>query len=93
MAKTNGDAYQPLLPQLGQDSKRALKGPTPKHLINKAKKMKKIKENKTVRIKIESKKSPFHHIPLTKIQKAFFRKEDLCDLIHTDQTGTIPFTS
>ncbi len=29
-------------------------------------------ENKTVRIKIEGKISPFHHIPITKTHKAFF---------------------
>jgi hypothetical protein len=37
MAITNFDAHQPLLPQLVQDSERTLKGPTPRHPINKAK--------------------------------------------------------
>jgi hypothetical protein len=37
MAKTKGDTHQPLLTQLGQDSKRALKGPMPSHLIDQAK--------------------------------------------------------
>jgi hypothetical protein len=37
MAKINGGTHQPLLPQLGQDSKRALKRITPRHPINKAK--------------------------------------------------------
>ncbi len=37
MVKTNGDTHQPLLPRLGWDSKRAPIGPTPRHLINKAK--------------------------------------------------------
>ncbi len=37
MAKTNGDTHQPLLPQLEQDSKGALKGPMPRHSIYKAK--------------------------------------------------------
>jgi hypothetical protein len=46
-----------------------------------------------VRIKIEGKKSPFHHIPNTKTNKAFFRIEDLPDLIHTNQPGAFPFTS
>ncbi len=38
-------------------------------------------------------KSPFHHIPLTKTQEAFFHIEDLSNLIHNDQTGAFPFTS
>jgi hypothetical protein len=50
-------------------------------------------ENKTVRIKIEGKKSPFHHIPITKTHEAFFRIEDLSNLMHTNQTGAFPFTS
>ncbi len=50
-------------------------------------------ENKTVRIKIKGKNSPFHHIPLTKTHKAFFCIEDLSVSIHTDQMGAFPFTS
>ncbi len=37
MTKTNGDAHQPILPQLGQDSERTPKGLTPRHLNNKTK--------------------------------------------------------
>jgi hypothetical protein len=59
----------------------------------KQKAFEKVIENKTIRIKIKGKKSPFHHIPLTKTQEAFFRIEDLSDSIHTDQTGAFPFTS
>ncbi len=44
-----------------------------------------------VSIKIEGKKSPFHHIPITKPHKAFFCIEDLSNLIRTDQTGAFPF--
>jgi hypothetical protein len=46
-----------------------------------------------VRIKIEGKKSPFRHIPLTKTHKAVFCTEDLSNSIHTDQTGALQFTS
>ncbi len=46
-----------------------------------------------VRIKIKGKKSPFHHILFTKTHKAFFRIDDLSNSIHTDQTGSFPFTS
>ncbi len=59
----------------------------------KQKALEKIIENETVRIKIEGKKSPFHHIAITKTHKAFFRIEDLSNLIHTNQTGAFPFTS
>ena len=63
-----------------------------KHTLdNKA--LEEIIENKTVRIEIEGKKSPFHHIPITKTHEAFFRIEDLSNSIHTDQTGAFPFTS
>jgi hypothetical protein len=55
--------------------------------------LEKIIENETVRIKIEGKKSPFRHIPITKIHEAFFRIEDLSNSIYTDQTGAFPFTS
>jgi hypothetical protein len=55
--------------------------------------LEKIIENKQVRIKIEGKNSPVHHIPITKIHEAFFRIEDLTNSIHTDQTGAFPFTS
>ncbi len=37
MAKTNGDAHQPILTRLRQDSKRTPKGSTPRHPINKTK--------------------------------------------------------
>jgi hypothetical protein len=46
-----------------------------------------------VRIKIEGKGSPFHQIPITKTQEAFFRVDDLTDSIHTHHTGAFPFTS
>jgi hypothetical protein len=55
--------------------------------------LEKIIENEQVRIKIEGENSPFHHIPITKTQEAFFRIEDLSNSIHTDQTGAFPFTS
>ncbi len=55
--------------------------------------MEKIIENETVRIKIKGEKSPFHHIPITKVHEAFFCIEDLSNLIHTNQTGAFPFTS
>ncbi len=45
-----------------------------------------------VRIKIKGEKSLFHHIPITKTHKAFFRIEDLSNLIHTNQTRAFPFT-
>ncbi len=50
-------------------------------------------ENKTVRIKIKDKKSSFPHIPIIKTHEAFFRIEDLSNLIHTNQMGRFPFTS
>ncbi len=52
----------------------------------------KIIENETVRIKIEGKKSPFQHIPIAKTHNAFFRIEDLSNLIHTNQMGAFFFT-
>jgi hypothetical protein len=55
--------------------------------------LEKIIKNEQVRIKIEGENSPFHHIPITKTDEAFFRIEDLSDSIHTDQTGAFPFTS
>ncbi len=55
--------------------------------------MEKIIENESVRIKIEVKKSPFHHITITKTHEAFFRIEDVSNSIHTDQKGVFPFTS
>jgi hypothetical protein len=54
--------------------------------------LEKITENKTFRIKIEGKNSPFHHIPLTKTHKAFFCIDDISNLIHNDETGAFPFT-
>jgi hypothetical protein len=59
----------------------------------KQKALEKIIENETVMIKIKGKKSPFHHIPINKTHQAFFCIEDLSNLIHTNQTGTFPFTS
>jgi hypothetical protein len=94
MAKTKGDAHQPILPRLGQDSeRRTLKRPTPRHLNNKTKSIGENYRNKTVRIKIEGEISPFHHIPITKTHEAFFHIENLSNSIHTDQTGAFPFTS
>jgi hypothetical protein len=65
----------------------------PRHPINKTKNIEEIIENKTARIKIEGEKSPFRHIPITKTHEAFFRIENLSDLIRTSQTGAFPFTS
>jgi hypothetical protein len=70
MAKTNGDAHQPILPQLGQDSERTPKGPTPRHPIDKTA-LERMIENKMGRIKIKGNKSPFHHIPIAKTHEAF----------------------
>jgi hypothetical protein len=42
---------------------------------------------------LRAKNHLFHHIPITKTHEAFFRIEDLSDLIHTNQTGAFPFTS
>ncbi len=55
MAKTNGDAYQPIIPWLGRDSERTPKGPTTRHPFNKTKSIGKIIENEIVRIKIKGK--------------------------------------
>jgi hypothetical protein len=87
----------PLINQYYPDSDETVKG----HLKGKCqgirstkqKELEKIVENKTVRIKIEGKKSPFHHIPITNTHKAFFRIEDLSNSIHTNQMGVFPFTS
>ena len=86
-----------LINQYYPDSDKTVKG----HLkgqhqgiqSTKQKALEKIIENKTVRIKIEVKKLPFHHIPITKTHEAFFRIEDLSDSIHTNQMGAFPFTS
>jgi hypothetical protein len=59
----------------------------------KQKVLEKIIENEMVRIKIKGKKTPFHHIPITKTHEAFFRIKDLSDSIHTNQMGAFLFTS
>jgi hypothetical protein len=70
-----------------------LKGQCKGIQLTKQKELGKIIENETVRIKIEGKKSPLHHIPLTKTHEAFFRIEDPSNSIHTDHMGAFPFTS
>jgi hypothetical protein len=80
-------------PNSDETVKGHLKGQCQGIQSTKQKALKKIIEIKKVRIKIESKKSPFHHIPLTKTHKAFFCIEDLSNSIHTDQMGAFPFTS
>jgi hypothetical protein len=80
-------------PNSDKTVKGHLKGQQQGIRSTKQKALEKIIENKTVRIKIEGKKSPFHHIPITKTHEAFFRIEDLSDSIHTNQTGAFPFTS
>jgi hypothetical protein len=65
----------------------------PRHLTDKTKTSEKIIEIERVRIKIEGKKSPFHHIPITKTHEVFIRIEDLSNSIHTNQTGAFSFTS
>jgi hypothetical protein len=62
-------------------------------MIDQTNSSRKIIKNKEVRIKIEGKSSLFHQIPITKTHKAFFRIDDLTYSIHTNQTGTFPFTS
>jgi hypothetical protein len=80
-------------PDLDKTVKGHLKGKRQGIRSTKQKVLEKIIENKMVRIKIKGKKSPLHHIPLTKTHKAFFHIEDLSDLILTDQMGAFPFTS
>jgi hypothetical protein len=55
--------------------------------------LEKVIENKTIRIKIKGKNSPFHHIPLIKTLEAFFRIEGLSESIQTNQMGAFPFTA
>jgi hypothetical protein len=93
MAKTNGDAHQPILPRLGQDSERTPKGSTPRQPINKTKSIGENYRKHDGQDQNQGQKSPFHHIPITKTHKAFFRIEDLSNLIHTNKTGAFPFTS
>ncbi len=94
MAKTDGSTHQPLLPQLRQDSKRALKRPMPIHPINKAQSIGKNHgkqdswdHDRGQRLAILS--YPNHQ----KTHEAFFHIEHLTKSIHTDQTGAFPFTS
>jgi hypothetical protein len=68
-------------PNLDRTVKRHLKGQRQGIRSTKQNAFEKIIENKTIRIKIEGKKSPFHHIPITKTHKAFFCIEDLSNLI------------
>jgi hypothetical protein len=51
--------------------------------------LEKIIKNEQVRIKIEGKNSPSHHIPITKTHEAFFRIKDLSDSIHTTLTKRV----
>jgi hypothetical protein len=55
--------------------------------------LEKVIKHEEVRIKIEGEDSPFHQIPITKTNKAFFRINDLTNSIHTNQTCASPFTS
>jgi hypothetical protein len=80
-------------PNSDETMKRHLKGQRQGIRSTKQKALEKIIENETVRIKIEGKKSPLHHIPITKTHKIFFCIEDLSNSIHTNQTGAFPFTS
>jgi hypothetical protein len=57
----------------------------PRHLIDQTNCIRKIIENKKVRIKIEGKDSPFHQLPITKTYKVFFCMDNLTDSIHTNQ--------
>jgi hypothetical protein len=56
-------------PNLDERGKGHLKGQRQGIRLTKQKALEKIIENKTVRIKIEGKKIPFHHIPIPKITK------------------------
>jgi hypothetical protein len=80
-------------PDLDKTVTEHLKGQRQGIRSTKQKELEKIIENETVRIKIEGKKSPFHHIPITKNHKVFFCIEDLSNLINTNQIGAFPFTS
>jgi hypothetical protein len=80
-------------PNLDKTVKGHLKGQCQGIRLTKQKELEKIIENKTVRIKIEGEKSPFHHIPITKNHEVFFHIEDLSNTIHTGQMGAFPYTS
>jgi hypothetical protein len=67
--------------------------PTSRNPLNKTNSIRENHQNEQVRIKIEGENSHFHHIPITKTHKAFFRIEDLSNSIHTNQMGAFPFTS
>jgi hypothetical protein len=80
-------------PDLGQNDQGAFERSTPRHTINQTGRIRKIIENKEVRIKIEEESSPFHQTPITKTHEDFFRINDHTNSIHTNQTGAVPFTS
>jgi hypothetical protein len=80
-------------PDYDKTVKGHLKGQCQGIQSTKHKALEKVIKNKTVRIKIEGKDSPFHRSPITKTHEAFFCIEDLTKSIHTDQTGAFSFTS
>jgi hypothetical protein len=93
MAETNVTLINQYYPNSDKSVKGHLKDHCQGIQSTKQKTLEKIIGNKTVRIQIEGKKSPFHHIPIAKTHKAFFRIEDLSSSIHTKQIGVFPFTS
>jgi hypothetical protein len=90
--QTNGGAHQPILPQLGWDSERTPKEPTTRHPINKTNSIGEIYRKQDGQNQNWGVKSPYHHITITKTHEAFFRIEDLSNLIHTNQTRAFSFT-
>jgi hypothetical protein len=65
------------VPNLNKTVKEHLKGQRQGIQSMKQKALEKIIKNKTVRIKIKGKNSPFDHIPLTKTHEAFFHIDNL----------------
>ncbi len=80
-------------PDLDKTIKGHLKGQCQGIRSTKQIALEKIINKEQVRIKIEGENSTFHHIPIIKTHKAFFRIKDLSNSIHSDQTGAFPFTS
>ncbi len=94
MAKTNGEAHQPLLPWFGRDSKRTFKRPTPRYLINKAKSIGENYRKQEGQDQDRGRKITFLSHPTHQSPWSFLlHREDLSNSIHNDQTGAFPFTS
>jgi hypothetical protein len=91
MARPDHSGTPQILPRLRGDAKRAHERPATRNPFNKAKSIRSPGESKKL-VKIKVEPGTEEVLPAKRHNDIFVRVEDLAESIHSNQTGTFPYT-